>query len=189
MKIYLDYLFLENFLITVILIIETKMISKVSSKKSNVIISGLISAIYVVIMIIFKVQALNITILKITLSIVIVYLAFRPKTLKVQIKLMFIYYLLSIVNLGAVIFAKSLFNLRKGYLSNLIIYCTGLALSYVSIKHLWRIYKNNIKMNSLIYDVTINVLGSRYKYKAFLDTGNSVYSSEMKAPIIFANYF
>ena len=51
---------------------------------------------------------------------------------------------------------------------------------------MWKIYKGEIKNNDLIYDVKIELNEKVYKYKAFLDTGNSVFSYTNNLPVIFA---
>ena len=54
------------------------------------------------------------------------------------------------------------------------------------ISSLWEVYEREINLDELIYDVKLVIKGREFKYKGFLDTGNTVYSYFEDVPIIFA---
>ena len=54
------------------------------------------------------------------------------------------------------------------------------------MRRMWKIYKSNIKEDTLIYEVEISLGRKTYTYKAFLDTGNNVFSNVYDVPVIFA---
>ena len=54
MKIYLDYIFIENFIIDFIILYETSLMAKIKVKNKWLVIAAALSSLYVVIMIVFK---------------------------------------------------------------------------------------------------------------------------------------
>ena len=54
------------------------------------------------------------------------------------------------------------------------------------MEHIWKMYKREIKDNDLIYEVRMRLGNKIYSYKAFLDTGNNVFSYTYNLPVIFA---
>ena len=66
------------------------------------------------------------------------------------------------------------------------VYITSFIISKFFANQMWQVYKREIKNDDLIYDVKLKLNGKVYKYKAFLDTGNSVFSYANNIPVIFA---
>lgn len=187
MVIYLDYIFIENFLIDYILLKETSSIARKNVKYINIVISALIAAIYITIMLYFKIQLFNYLICKVLLIIVIIYISFKPKTVKEYLKLITIFFLMSVINVGTITVLTNILNLQKGSgIINIIVYITSFVLSRYFTGYMWKIYKSKIKNEELIYKVIINIGDKKYIYKAFLDTGNNVFSYTYNLPVLFA---
>lgn len=187
MTIYLDYIFIENFFIDYILLKETSYITKKETTHSRTIISAIIASSYVVIMTYFRVQEFNYLICKLLLVVVMVYISFQPKTLNEYIKIIGLFFLISAINVGTLIIATNLLNLQNSnVLVKLIIYIFSFILSKFFTNHMWKLYKREIKNDDLIYEVKIHLGEQIYKYNAFLDTGNNVYSYIYNVPVIFA---
>lgn len=187
MKIYIDYIFIENLLIMYVLLKECGMLTNKKIKKLNHIICCIISAVYVCVMVIFKIRMLNYAILKILLGVVIVYIAFLPKRLSQYLKLIGIYFLTSIINLGVFYITRNLFKIGiLNFLYKILIYTINLLLCMVVCKKMWKLYTLTLTQNTLIYDVKVVIGNKEYKYKGFMDTGNSAYNFENNIPIIIA---
>lgn len=187
MKIYLDYIFIENFLINYILIQETAYISRRKLSKNRGIIATLIASVYVVIMMLFNISELNYWFCKILLAFVVVYISFKPKRTDEYIKLILLFLLVSIINAGTLTVTLNVLNLKRtSYLNKCIVYISSLFLSKFFMKYMWQMYKSKIKEDDLIYEVSIVLHNKEYKYRAFLDTGNNVFSYTDNIPIIFA---
>lgn len=187
MTIYLDYIFIENFIIDYILLKETSQIarSKISNKKA--ILAAIIASCYVVFMMYLKIKEFNYVFCKVLLVIVMVYVAFKPKEMIEYVKITALFFLISIINVGCLIVITNLLNMQTlGLLLKLVVYIGSFVLGNFFANYMWKIYKREIKNNDLIYDVKLNLNGKTYKYKAFLDTGNNVYSYTNKLPVIFA---
>lgn len=187
MTIYLDYVFIENLVIDYILLKETSQIArrKVSNKK--VMIASLISSCYVVFMMYYKIRELNYMFCKILLVIVMVYIVFEPKEIREYLKIVALLFLISAINVGTLVVAINMINIQKDtVLLKIIIYFISFLLSKFFTNYMWEIYKREIKKDDLIYEVKLELNGKIYKYNAFLDTGNSVFSYTNNLPVIFA---
>lgn len=189
MKVYLDLVIIENFLIDCVLLKEIALISKSKIKNKNIIFASLISSFYIALMLVFQIQILNYFICKLLLMFVSVYVAVRPKSLSEYIKYVTIYFLVNALNVGTIIVFKMIFNLNTYiYFIKVMAYIVGFVVGKLFITKFWKIYKTNIKEDALIYDVKVKLDKKTYTYKGFLDTGNTVYSDFAGVPIVFAEY-
>lgn len=187
MKVYLDYIFIQNFIIDYILVLETGYLAKRKTKPKRYAFASLIAAIYVVIMMCFKVKELDYLISKILLAFVIIYISFKPTRVIDYFKLVGLFILASCVNVGTITVISNLIKKNNLYFwEEITIYLVGFLLSKTYISKMWKVYKSEIKKDDLIYDVKLIINNKEYKYKGLLDTGNSVYSHVQDIPIIFA---
>ena len=104
MTIYLDIIFLENLFMNYIILFATGTIVKAPIRILRTAISSTIGSIYAVISYMSLLEIFSSTILKITLSLAMVYIAFNSKTLKQFFKHLIIFYLTSFT-FGGVAFA------------------------------------------------------------------------------------
>ncbi len=187
MTIYLDYVFIENLIIDYVLLKETSYIARENVSNKKIVLAAIIASCYVVFMIYLKVKELNYMFCKILLVIVMVYICFKPKEIREYLKITALFFLISAINVGSLTVVTNLFNMQDAnYLLKLLIYIVSFLLSKFFANHMWKIYKREIKNDDLIYDVKLELDGKKYKYRAFLDTGNSVYSYTNELPVIFA---
>lgn len=190
MTVYLDYLFIENFIFDLILITQTKFLSKLSLKIGRAIAACFISSMYVCILIVTKQSQLNCAFSKILLSFVIVYIAFKPNSISKYMKTTAVFYISSILTLGVSIMVSKLLcdGEKQNLVTKMVVYILVTFITYVVTQQFWKIYKFNIKSKNLNIPVEIMLSGKKYTYTGFLDTGNTVYSYELGVPIVFAEY-
>lgn len=189
MKIYIDYIFIENFLTTYVLLKECEMLTNYKSRNKNYIIASIVDAIYVCIMLIFKLNFFNFILLKLLLVAGIIYIAFLPKKTSQYVKLITMFLVSSIVNLGIFYFTRNLFKIQTTNLFlKIIIYTLNFILCMGICKKMWKVYSLKLCDINLIYDVKVVIGKKTYKYKGFVDTGNSAYSFENNVPIVIANF-
>ena len=187
MIIYLDYIFIENFVIDFILLKETSYISRKKSTNGRVIASAIIASVYVVFMMYLKVKLFNYLICKILLAIVIVYISFIPRNINEYIKLISLFFLISVINVGTLTVITNLLSLKNNnILITCVVYIVSLYLSKILMNNMWKLYRREIKNDDLVYQVKIHLGNKTYEYNAFLDTGNNVFSYTYNLPIIFA---
>ena len=104
MTIYLDIVLLENLIMNYIILFATGLISKINIKQFKIIISSLIGACYAIMSFITSLNLYNTIILKVILSIVMIYIAFNPKNVKKLVKELLVFYLISFAFGGCAFF-------------------------------------------------------------------------------------
>ena len=187
MTIYLDYIFIEKFIIDYILIKETSFIARKKINTKNILLATTLTSLYIVCMIYFKLQQLSYLICKLLLIIVIVYICFKPKEIQEYIKLISIYFLINTINVGVLVSLKNTLNLSSiTFPLKLCLYLLSFLIAKYFIAYMWTMYKREIKQKDLFYKVTLNIGEKKYDYNAFLDTGNNVFSYTHNVPVIFA---
>ena len=190
MTVYLDYLFVQNFIFDLILIVQTKFLSKIQLDAKRAIFSSIVSSIYICVLVVTKQPQLNYFGSRILLSFVIVYIAFKPESLEKYIKITAVFYVSLILTLGISVFVSQMLcdGKRQELVSKVVVYLVVLLLTFVVTKQFWKIYKFNIKKQNLNMAVEVTISGHKYIYNGFMDTGNTVYSYELGVPIVFAEY-
>ncbi len=190
MTVYIDYLFIQSMILDFVIIAQTSALSREKLKICRAALAAFLSAIYICVVIIAKLDILNYFLCKIVLSFVIVYVAFIPKTTLKYLKLVVLFYLSSILTVGATTFVSSLLCEGKyqDSVSKIVVYMVSLLVTYVCTNKFWKIYKYNLNKEKLNLNVEIFLNGKKYKYLGFMDTGNTVYSYELGVPIVFAEY-
>lgn len=185
MKIYLDYIFIENFSITIITLYQMKKLLDVNTNLKRIIMSSLISSIYVVLMIFLKINFMNYLISKIILIQFIVYIAFNPKDIKLLIVETIKFLIINILNIGMICFLSNFINIKvNNIVQKLSIYFFIFFVGNYMIKYFCKLLKN--KQNTQIYNVQMKILGRVIQYIAFLDTGNTTFCYTYNLPVIFA---
>lgn len=104
MTIYLDIIFLENIFMNTIILLATGTILKAKIKILQIFFSSIIGSIYAMMTYITELKIFSNIILKIILSLVMVYIAFNPKNIKDIQRYLIIFYLTSFT-FGGVAFA------------------------------------------------------------------------------------
>jgi len=104
MTVYIDIIFLENVFMNTIILLATATILKIPIRIIRILISSVIGSIYAMITYISNLQIYSNVFLKIALSAVMVYVAFKPKKAKNFFKGIMIFYLTSFT-FGGVTFA------------------------------------------------------------------------------------
>ena len=104
MTVYLDVVFIENIMMNYIILYGTAIISKAIPKPIRLIIASSIGALYAIIQYLSILKIYSTFILKIILSIIIVYIAFNPQNIKNMLKQILLFYLASFVFGGAAFF-------------------------------------------------------------------------------------
>lgn len=190
MTIYIDYLFIQSFVLDFVILLQTKLLSKEKFKVYKGVIACIVSGIYTCLAITLSLEVLNYFWCKICLSFVTTYIAFTPKTTKKYIKLVSTFYLASILNVGSAVFVSEILCEGKyqTFLCKIVVYCISLLVTYVVSEKFWKIYRLEINSSKLYIPVEVVLSGRRYMYTGFMDTGNTVYSYELGVPIVFAEY-
>ena len=179
---YIEYVFIENLIINILILILIKKTSAKECKKLNLILSAVVVSIYSCVSYVYK-GTLNTLFIKILVSFIYIYMAFNPKKLKTFIKLMMYYILIYFIFIGMVISLTVILKINiPRLLLKWIVYFISIILTYGVCQIMWKVWKKNIKKYELMIDVKIY----NCNIKAFVDTGNTVKGSN-NLPVIFIN--
>ena len=192
MTFYIDIILIENMIMNYIILFATEIIIKVNAKQRRLVISSLLGSIYVIMSYISGIEIYMNQILKTTLSIVMVYIAFFPKNLKMLLKEIIIFYLTSFCFGGAAYYL--LYYIKPVQINNINKILTGSypikiailggILGFFIIIISFKIIKNKIGKSSIFYNIDIGLNNKICSLKVILDTGNLLVEPITSSPVI-----
>ncbi len=192
MTVYVDVVLLENLCMNYIILFGTGYIIKLKIKHWRILVSSSIGAVYAILayMGIFPLYA-NIVV-KIILSLCMVYIAFNPKNIKAIIKELIVFYLVSFA-LGGCAFAllyivrpQDIFMKDGVYIGTyplkiaLLGGIVGFIITYVAFK----VVKTRMNKNELIYEIVLKINEKELTTKVMLDTGNMLKDPISNNPVV-----
>ena len=192
MTIYLDVIFLENIVINYIILYVTGIISKVQIKQNRLFLGALIGAIYSVIYYLFKLKIYSSFIVKIFLSIVIIYVAFNSNNFKDLLKKVLLFYLTSFVFGGAAIAIIYMVNSQNITIQNGVLVGSytlktvliGIVVAYFTIIFAFKIIKTKISKKDLTCEIEVTLNNKKIRTIALIDTGNMLKEPITNLPVI-----
>ena len=192
MTVYIDVVLLENLCMNYIILFGTAYITKIKRKHVRIFFSSLVGAIYAILAYagIFPIYA-NLVV-KIILSICMVYIAFSPKTIKGMLKELVVFYLVSF-SLGGCAFAllymvkPQNILMKDGVLIGtypikiaLLGGVVGFTITYIA----FRVVKKKMTQKELIYSIKIVLGNKQLETLVMLDTGNMLKDPLSNLPVI-----
>lgn len=192
MTVYLDIIFLENFILNFIILYAVSLVIKEKAGCIKLMIASLIGASYVIIYYLINFQSKWNLIFKIILSVVMVYISFMPKSFKEFIKQITFFYLVSFVFGGASLGVIYMVNAGKISIRNGIIVGNytlktifiGVILAFTIITVAFKLVKNRISKKDLFCNIKIIINQSKINVKAVIDTGNFLKEPITNIPVI-----
>lgn len=192
MTVYLDIIFLENFILNFIILYAVSLVIKEKVSYIKLMIASLIGASYVIIYYLINFQSKWNLIFKIILSVVMVYISFMPKSFKEFIKQITFFYLVSFVFGGASLGVIYMVNAGKISIRNGIIVGNytlktifiGVILAFTIITVAFKFVKNRISKKDLFCNIKIIINQSKINVKAVIDTGNFLKEPITNIPVI-----
>lgn len=184
MKVYLDYVFLENFIVNISILYQTGIFTKIKVNKFKlVILSMFLSAISIL-----KVLEIGNSILIQILAVnIVIYILYLPKSILKYVKQQMYYYLIYITYIGIIISTSIFFsiNLDKIYI-RILLYIVTMFITYIINKYMWKIWISKLKYSNLTYKIVINSL-NKITFKVFVDTGNNLKDPFSNLDVIVLN--
>ena len=196
MTIYIDVVLIENLLMNYIILFATGVILKINIKHGRLLVASLVGAIYTIIAYISNLRIYSNFLLKLILSLVIIYIAFNPKNVKKLCKFTLIFYLTSFV-FGGAAFALIYIVKPQEILKN-----NGLVLNANSLKVIFisaviafaiciigfKIVKNKITAKDMYCTIKIKLNEKEIETKAMIDTGNFLKEPITNTPVIVVEH-
>ena len=192
MTIYIDVVFLENLVMNSIILIASGIILKKKLKWIRILLASSLGAIYTIIGYMSVLEIYSNLVLKVILSILIIYIAFNPQTVKQLWKDVLIFYLTSFV-FGGVAFAliyvvKPQDILMKNglFLGTYPLKTVLLAaiVAFIIIIAAFAIVKTKFSKKDMFCDVEVELNNKKIKTRTMIDTGNLLKEPITNTPVI-----
>lgn len=135
-------------------------------------------------------------VLKILLSIVMIYIAFKPSSLKDLSKQLLIFYMTSFVFGGAALSLIHFIKPQEAYMQNGIyigeypmkVVALGGIVGFVIIIIAFKIVKNKISSKDIFYNIEIFIEDKKIETSAMIDTGNMLKEPITNTPVIVVEH-
>ena len=198
-SVYIDVLFAVNFIINILLIEASGVITATYPPRWRVLLSSLLGALYAVCVFFPRLGILYTFAMKIAFSALIVLCAYKIRSARHFFALWGAFYAVSFVFGGCVIAVVSMTSIgrRTGAVySNGVLYLNlpwqallaSTLFAYVLTVIVGRIRKKKIAAESVKREVEIFVSGQRVRVPAIIDTGNALFDPITGAPVIVCEY-
>ena len=192
MTVYIDIILLENLCMNYIILFATAYIMKIKISHIRIIASSSIGAVYSIMLYMQILPIYSSIFMKIILSVVMVYISYAPKSVKIAIKQLIIFYLISFA-FGCCAFAllyfvkpQDIFIKNGVYIGTyplkiaLLGGIVGFVITYIAFK----IIKNKATKEEMIYKLKIKINDKTVEVNALLDTGNKLKDPITLVPVI-----
>ena len=192
MTVYIDIILLKNLCMNYIILFATAYIMKIKISHIRIIASSSIGAVYSIMLYMQILPIYSSIFMKIILSVAMVYISYAPKTVKIAIKQLIIFYLISFAFGGCAfallyfvkpqdIFIKNgvyigTYPLKIALLGGIV----GFIITYIAFK----IIKNKATKEEMIYKLKIKINDKTVEVNALLDTGNKLKDPITLVPVI-----
>lgn len=192
MTIYVDIVLVENILMNFIILVATAIILKLKIKYIRIFFASILGAMYSVVSYVGILKLYQSIILKILLSVLIIYVAFNPQNLKKMWKSLVIFYLTSFV-FGGVAFAliyvikpqdilmKNGMFLGTYPLKTILL---GAIISFLVVLVAFKIVKGKFSKKDMFCNIEIKINNKTIKAMAMIDTGNCLKEPITNIPVI-----
>lgn len=196
MTIYVDVVLFENLIMNYIILFTTSQILKIEPKHIRIILASLIGAIYSIIAYMNILDIYSKISLKIILSIIIVYVAFNPQTVKKMWKYILFFYLVSFVFGGAAFSLIYIVKPQEILMKNglflgtypLKIAILGAIVAFITTTIVFKLAKNKISKKDLFCEMEICINNKIIKTKTMIDTGNMLKEPITNTPVVIVEH-
>lgn len=188
MKIYLDLIMLLNFAIDFILLLTVSLILKRNVKITRIMLGAFIGGISILFLF-FDINSVLLFLFKLIISILMILITFGYRSIKYTLVNLLYLYMSSII-LGGFLY---LLNLEFSYKNmGIIFFNKGLSINFIFliifsplILYIYIKQTKNLRYNySNYYNIEIINKNKKYKYTAYMDSGNVLVDSLTKKSVI-----
>lgn len=196
MTIYIDVVLIENLIMNYIIIYATAIVLKNKKSHLRFFLASLLGAIYTIISYTSALEVYTSIILKILLSIIIVYIAYNPQTMKKMWKDTVIFYLVSFVFGGVAFSLIYIVKPQEVLMKNGLFLGTyplktialGTIVAFILIILTVKIIKTKISKKDMFCDIEIKINEEVIRTKAMVDTGNLLREPITNTPVIVVEH-
>ena len=184
MKIYLDVLIIENFIVDIFLLSITFQVMRMKVPTKRRIISSLVGALYTIVMVLPSLKIFTLLPFQLIVAFAMIFISMQDRKIQTLLKGTGTY-IISSLTLSGLCFGFSLwqntytltggFTISKYSLKYLII---ALMILYVIYERFISYFRERALITNFIYDIEVSIDNIKYIIRGFLDTGN-----ELREPI------
>lgn len=180
---YVEYVFLENFIIDFILLFITgKLVKRVIVLK-RLILASLIGALYVVLTLYMGYEFMTYFIVKFSVSVLMVMIAFDSKGILTNIRVIICFYITSLLMVG-IISTIYYFTYDKLTVNAIII---SIFTGYAALHFFFREIKDRILKHNYKRMVALSIGDKKKTFQAYIDTGNELTDPVTGKPVMVVN--
>lgn len=198
MQVYLDILFLENLIINYFILLLTSKFTNIKTSTLRLFLGALLGAVYVLVLILCPNLKIYYTAgSKIVLSLIIIYISFPFKTIKIFLKNVIVFYLATFLFAGAT-FAFVYLSNGGGFIRNGIVYIfrdtkwimfiLAIASVFIMVRIVLEIMKGKITKEKLEVPIKLSFEGKVVELSALVDTGNFLHDPLTNKPVVIVEY-
>jgi len=194
--IYGDIIIIQNIIINYTILWLTAYFSKFKTNKVKIILASFTGACYAILIYFPLLNFLNNLSMKLCLSVLMIFIVFTPFKIKVFLKSLAIFYLISFI-FGGIGFALICMTNTRGIVSKGIfhLYDFPLGLFFLTcilgffiIKYSWDLIRKKGLNKSIITVLNIFIDGNQVEILTLFDTANFLYEPISKLPVIIVEY-
>lgn len=196
MTIYIDIVLIENLIMNYIILFTTAVVLKIKVNHIRLILASLLGAGYSIIAYMGIIKVYSSIILKIILSVLIIYIPFNPQNIKKMCKDLLLFYLVSFVFGGAAFALIYIIKPQNILMKNGLFLGTytlktvmlGAVVAFCIIIGAFAIIKNKISKKDMFCEIEILINQKKIKTKAMIDTGNMLKEPITNVPVIVVEH-
>ncbi len=196
MTIYIDIVLIENLIMNYIILFTTAVVLKIKVNHIRLILASLLGAGYSIIAYMGIIKVYSSIILKIILSVLIIYIAFNPQNIKKMCKDLLLFYLVSFVFGGAAFALIYIIKPQNILMKNGLFLGTytlktvmlGAVVAFCIIIGAFAIIKNKISKKDMFCEIEILINQKKIKTKAMIDTGIMLKEPITNVPVIVVEH-
>ena len=190
--IYIDIIILENIIMNYIILYATGLIAKSKISYLRIFLSSLLGAIYAISQYISKLNIYSNSIIRLILSILMIYIAFNPQNIKTMFKELIIFYLTTFTFGGVATYLIYVLKPQDIIIKNgmyvgtyaLKVIFIGAILGTIILVIAFRITKNKISKKDMFCKIKIKLNGKEKILNAIVDTGNMLKEPLTGNPVV-----
>lgn len=196
MTIYIDIILMENLIMNFIILYATGLVLKRKIKNIRLILASLLGAVYSLLAYISTFEIYTNMILKIILSILIVYIAFNAQNVKQIGKDLLLFYLISFVFGGAAFALIYIIKPQDILMKNGLFLGTyplktvilGAIIAFVIVITAFKIVKSKFSAKDMYCKIKIKLNEKQIQTNAMIDTGNLLKEPITNTPVIVVEH-
>lgn len=196
MTIYIDMVLIENLIMNYIILFTTGLILKLKIQSIRILIASLLGAIYSIIAYTGVLKIYSSFLLKIVLSVLIVYIAFNPQNVRKMWKDLLIFYLTSFVFGGAAFALIYIVKPQDIIMKNGLFLGTyplktvmlGAIIAFAVIIAAFSIVKSRISKKDMFCEIETKINNKIVRTRAIIDTGNMLKEPITNTPVVVVEH-